>query len=559
MSTVTDPDLSWVDIRPDARRAHAYRAAGLWRDGTPAADLRRWAAETPDAIAISAWRPDTGMRRLTYREYADQVERFALVLKGLGVGPGHVVAVQLPNWWQVNALVLACCRLGAVAAPILPSIRARELELVLRRLGAAVCVAPDRWGGYAYSAALASVVPRLPRLLHRVVLGDRVEQDEVDLTRAAREADPYGSRLSTSAEDPDRVSLVLSTSGTTGVPKLVLHTFNTYHGGYSVVAANNGLGSDEVFFNPSSLTGSVGMSMGNLLPLYLGAQTVVRETWDPDAALAAIDRYGVTYFAAGPYFFEEFADRAERAGRTLPSLRRVNSAGTVIPARLVEQVRRHFGLTLQTAWGMTEVTAGTRTSVTDDPPDWAARSVGRPVRGLETDLRADGEVSTHRPARLFVRGASVCLATMSRDGGAPDVLAGRDNGWYDTGDLAVPDGRGGIRLLGRAADRVGGRSMIPVGDVEDVLRTHPDVVDAAIVGYGPGNVSACAVVVSRRPLTLDEVRGYLDGLRMTEWYQPTRLELAEELPRNAMGKIDKARLRTWLGTKDQEATPLTPR
>ena len=96
---------------------------------------------------------------------------------------------------------------------------------------------------------------------------------------------------------------------------------------------------------------------------------------------------------------------------------------------------------------------------------------------------------------------------MSRDGGEPDVLAKRDDGWYDTGDLAVPDGRGGIRLLGRAVDRIGGRSMIPVGDVENVLRAHPDIVDVAIVGYGPDNVSACAVVVARGPLYSRRISG----------------------------------------------------
>jgi len=88
--------------------------------------------------------------------------------------------------------------------------------------------------------------------------------------------------------------------------------------------------------------------------------------------------------------------------------------------------------------------------------------------------------------------------------------------------------------------------MIPAADVEDALRRHPDITDAALVGYGPGNELACAVVVSRKPLTLQEVRAYLDSIQMTEWYQPRRLEIVDQLPRNNVGKVSKHVLRSRL-------------
>jgi cyclohexanecarboxylate-CoA ligase len=88
--------------------------------------------------------------------------------------------------------------------------------------------------------------------------------------------------------------------------------------------------------------------------------------------------------------------------------------------------------------------------------------------------------------------------------------------------------------------------MIPVADVEDALRGHPDIDDAAVVGYGPENQLPCAVIVSQRPLTLGEVRGCLDGIGMTAWYQPQRLEVVDQLPRNSTGKVDKRVLRRWL-------------
>jgi non-ribosomal peptide synthetase component E (peptide arylation enzyme) len=111
------------------------------------------------------------------------------------------------------------------------------------------------------------------------------------------------------------------------------------------------------------------------------------------------------------------------------------------------------------------------------------------------------------------------------------VIGEQDDGWYDTGDLVVPDGRGGIRVVGPAVDRIGVGWMIPAADVEDALRAHPDIDDAALVGYGQNSDRPCAVVVARRALTLEQVRDYLDGINMTEWYQPTRLERVPVLPR----------------------------
>jgi cyclohexanecarboxylate-CoA ligase len=94
--------------------------------------------------------------------------------------------------------------------------------------------------------------------------------------------------------------------------------------------------------------------------------------------------------------------------------------------------------------------------------------------GTEAELRpvaAEAPVSEENPGRLMIRGASVCLGTMGRDSGTLQVLAEHDEGWYDTGDLTIPDGRGGYRLVGRASDRIGGAFMIPVADVEDALRS----------------------------------------------------------------------------------------
>jgi cyclohexanecarboxylate-CoA ligase len=226
----------WADVRPAADLARGYRERGFWRDLTPAADLRRWARETPDAVAVAEYRAGSGMHRMTYREYADRVDRVTAVLAELGVGPGNVVTVQLPNWWQVSAVVLACGRLGAVAAPVMTTIRARELELMMARLEPVAYVTTRAWEGYEHAAALAAIAGRLPSARHRIIAGGPAGPGEVDLARRIGEADPGAAGAGLPAEDPDRVSMVLFTSGTTGNPKAVLHSFNTLHAGCAALA-----------------------------------------------------------------------------------------------------------------------------------------------------------------------------------------------------------------------------------------------------------------------------------------------------------------------------------
>jgi len=540
----------FVDLRASGEWAERFYRLEIWRQESPIDDLWRWRKEAPESLAIIAHRADSGIQRISYREYAEYVERFAGALHELGVGPGQVVAVQLPNWWQVNALVLACARLGAVVAPVMTSIRSRELERVLTRLQARVCVTTDHWAGYGHAAGLAEMAARLPWLRHRVVLGACVADDELDFIQHFQQTPwelTHQVALNAARPDPDRVFLVLFTSGTTGEPKAALHTLNTLYASCRG-QAEDGFGAQDRFFCPHALTHAVGAVTCILTPLLLGAGAVIMDTWEPETAVAVAAEAEVSYFIGAPVFLSALAAAVETQARAMPALRVIASAGTTIPEDLVAEVPKVLGLPLRALWGMTEIVIGTATGAAD-PPDWAAHSVGRPTAQLELDLRAEHEIPAGQPAWLLVRGGGVCLATLARDSGELTIIAERNDGWYDTGDLAVPDGRGGIQLVGRAADRIGSVFMIPVRDVETALRTHPTVGEVALVGYrdSTGRELACAVITApSTPPTLAELRQHLDTMKMTEWYQPSRLEVLPKLPRNATGKILKELLRRWL-------------
>ncbi|MGW5366382.1 AMP-binding protein [Actinopolymorpha pittospori] len=536
-----------------------YRSNGWWRDTGLITDLRKWRNGTPDAVAIDAFASEGQRTTITYREYAHLVERFAGALYELGVRPGHVVAMQLPNWWQACALYLAAARLRAVIAPVMTTIRRRELERLLSRVGASVFVTVDRWDGFDHADLARSVVPGPPGACKLVVLG-QIESDlEIDFGEFF-EATPWEQRhpvaLDDAVEDPDVVFIVLFTSGTSGEPKGVLGTQNTWYAGCLGVIEAESINETDASFTPNSTMYSLGLGFSLCIPLITGARAVLLDSWSGAAGLAVLERARVAVMMAGARYYDELVAAAAERPTPLPSLRVIAATGTKIPGRLVKSVTATFGIGLRAEWGMTECGCAAMTRA-DDPIDWALQSDGRPFPGYEFDLRSDAPVTPDQPGRLFVRGPAVCLATARGEDDQLTVISEDDDGWYDTGDLATPDGHGGIRLMGRVADRIGKGFMIPVADVEDQLMRHPAVADVAVVGYLDEHdfELACAVITVRGETTptLDELREYLTEQGMTEWYLPTRLERLDELPKTSTGKIRKEALRSWLkGAADLE-------
>ncbi|WP_197501221.1 AMP-binding protein [Mycobacterium sp. 852002-51057_SCH5723018] len=544
--------MSYLMIRPPESRAKEYRAAGVWRGVGPIGDLRRWRDESPQALAISAFGASGAPVLIDYRGYASLVERFSGALYELGVRQGHVVAIQLPNCWQALVLYQAVARLGAIVAPTMTTIRPRELERMLRRVEAHVCITVDRWAGFDHADALRDIASRLPKLRHRVVIGQARDGD-IEFASMFEETaweQRHSVALDDVRDDPDAVSMVIFTSGTTGEPKAALHTHNTVYTSFAGLCEALRFEQSDVVFCPHALMHLAGHLLAHTA-LTTGASIVLLDSWSGARGLQVMVESRTSRMMAAPVFiYDLLTATGERTGpNDLPPLRTMVTGATTVPAPLVADVQKVFGTPLQTLWAMTEVGIGTATR-TDHPPDWAAHSDGSPLRSVELDLRSDDEINRENPGKLFIRSGGVCVATVGRDTGDVVVTSEFDDGWYETGDLAVPDGLDGIRLMGRAGDRIGGAFMIPVNDVESELLRHPGVQDVALVGYpdGQGGELACAVVVpaGTHQVILEELREYLGGLGMTYWYMPTRLVCVDALPRNGMGKVRKASLRRWL-------------
>jgi cyclohexanecarboxylate-CoA ligase len=544
---------------PEAARAEEYRRRGWWREETFVSDLRRWAAETPDRMALhSHFRepeahggPDL---ELTWAELAARVDRCAGGLLELGVGRGDVVVVQLINTWQAAVTILATARIGAVVAPVLAVAEREELEPILRQTRARVFVVMEAFRGLPLAETAAALRREVPTLEHVVVLGDAARTGALDFGRQLA-GTPWEERhppavLDRLAPGPDDPWQLLFTSGTTGGAKGVLHSCNTLYAVARASCEPIGLGRDDVATSPMAVTHQAGFTHGLVMPLILGAGMVFADTFDPDDLLDLMERTGVSFVYVTPDLTRELVDGQRARPRRL-RLHTWATGSAPVASDLPARFREVMGVRLHALWGMTENGAVTVTRP-DDPDDWAARSDGRPVPWMEVRLAADdgGEVADGEIGRLQVRGASQCLGYWGDEAGyAAQFDAG---GWFESGDLARSDGRGGIKIVGRLSDAIlrGGR-WVPVGQVEDDLAGHGGVREVALVGEPSPELGEriCAFVVAADPAdppALERLRDHLAAVGTPADWWPERLELVDELPRNPTGKVLKRVLRERL-------------
>jgi cyclohexanecarboxylate-CoA ligase len=536
-------------IQLDASRRAAMRAGGLWPDRLFTDCLDEALREAPDAPAIVATRAEGAAVRLSWRELDAAVRRVALGLAELGVGPGEVVSFQLPNWWQFVAVYLACARIGAVANPLVPIFRHRELRFMLRFAESRVVIAPTRFRGFDYGAMLRELRPELPDLRRVLLIGGEGEES-FEQVLLAPAADPAraDALFRQRRPGPDELTQVMYTSGTTGEPKGVMHTHNTLLGAAARFIASIGLTPRDRVLMASPLGHQSGFLYGMGVALALKTTLVLQDVWNAGAAAELIEREGVGYTFASSPFLADLTSHADVDARKLRSLRYFVCSGAPIPGALVERATQQLGFRVLSGWGMTE--NGIVTVVRpDDAADCSARTDGRAIEGME--VRVVGEDGRPLPngqvGDLQARGVALFVGYLKR----PELAGVDAEGWFHTGDLARLDQRGYLRITGRSKDVIiRGGENIPVVEVEALLYRHPAIQHAAIVAYPDARLGerACAFVVPRPGAAIDlrSLVDFLKGQQLAVQYMPERLEVRDALPSTPSGKIQKFRLREML-------------
>jgi fatty-acyl-CoA synthase len=471
--------------------------------------IRRRAARRPDAVALVDAATGT---RSTYADLDGVVDARAADLATRGIEPGDRVALLGENSPAYLEALFAVARLGAIAVPVNFRLSADEVRHVLTDSGARVVLASPRFADLARDSGA----------------------DPLDLTGDSADATPPA--VPVAGADP---CVIMYTSGTTGVPKgAVLTHDNMLWNAVNMLTAGPGISGTDVTIAAAPLFHIGALGLSALPLLYAGGTVVVLGAFDPGAFVELMARERVTTQFLVPAMWAALTRLP--ALPELPALRWAISGGAPCPVPVIE----HFldrGWTFTEGFGMTELSPAALFLDAADVVTHAG-SVGRPFMHVDARL-VDGhgaDVGVGEVGELVLRGPTVFAGYWQRPDETAAVFSGE---WFHSGDLGMRDAEGFVTLVDRLKDMIitGGENVYPV-EVEQVLHRHPQIEDVAVIGVGDPQWGEAVVAIVVGAVEPDEVIAFARE-RIAHFKAPGRVEIVDELPRNATGKLLKRVLR----------------
>jgi len=525
-----------------------HTASGWWGSDTIYQLLSARVAAHPEREAIVDSR-----RRVTYRELKDGIDRTAAVLKSHGIGRGDVVTIQLPNWIEFAFVFFALELIGAVANKISPDFRSREVSYILRFSKSRAYVCSQHFKGFDYPGMVRALMPELPDLRFICVVDGAGENEIVPLAAelASTPPLPESERVAMSADEVFRMAF---TSGTTGNPKCVLHSFNTTLPACRVLTRDMQASESDVFL----IYLPVGLNWGYLLlvqALLLGARVVLLDRFSGRAALELIAGEKVTFVASAPASLIAMLNEPDLDRFDCSSLRVVITGGASCPVETLRAFQRRMSGHLIELYGMLETGYHAYTRLTDDP-ETVNGTIGRCVEGMGLRLidAAGSDVPRGEEGEIAADGPSVHLGYYNNPQANAEAFTA--DGWFRTGDLGVvADAAGNVRIVGRSKEIInrGGKKFFP-REVEEILYTHPKVLHAAMVGVADPRLGErnclCVVPKNGAAVSLDEFTDFLRD-QVATYKLPERLEVLDELPFTPTGKIQRFILQRQIEARDK--------
>jgi len=502
---------------------------------TPAV-LDRIAHQLPSHDALV-----TAGKTLTYAELRDEVRRAATAMIDLGVAAGDRVAIWSPNTWHWVVACLATHYAGAVLVPLNTRYTASEASDILARTQAPLLIAAGEFLG----ADRASELDRsaLPALRHIV----RIPIDKADGNWdefVARGTDLDAADARAAAVQPDDVSDILFTSGTTGRSKGVLCAHRQSLGGSAAWAACGEMTSADRYLCINPFFHNFGYKAGILACLQAGATLIPMPTFDPEQAMHAVAEHSATVLPGPPTIYQMLLDHPKRDEFDLSSLRFAVTGAAVVPVVLIEPMQSELDIDIVlTAYGLTEAAGFGTMCRSDDDAVTVATTCGRPVADFE--LRIDGATAPGEAGEVLLRGSCVMLGYL--DDPEATAAAIDADGWLHTGDIGTVDAAGNLAITDRLKDMYicGGFNVYPA-EIEQVLARLDGVAEAAVIGVPDERLGEVgkAFVVRLPGAELDEqtVIAYTKE-HLANFKTPRSVAFLDALPRNPGGKVVKPQLR----------------
>ncbi len=481
-------------------------------------------------------------QRWTYDEFDARVNRLANALRDAGVAKGDRVATVLYNGSEIALTVYACAKIGAVFTPLNFRLSADEIEYIVDDAEATALVfeAATRDAVEAARSALSSVETYL-------YVDEDVPDYALDFYALLESGDPERPDVDVAEDD---VYAFIYTSGTTGRPKGVVHAHRDMIEHSLLCVAEMNITRHDVGLSILPLYHCAELHAMLFTRVHRGATNVIHHEFDPEAALEAIDDHDVTILFAAPTAWNALATAAEDAAADTSSLRIGLYGAAPMPERVLDDCMEHLCENYVQAYGMTEIGP---CGVFQSPEDQLSKQGCAGLPALNHDLRivepgADPHATVDRGnvGEVLIAGPCTMREYWNRPEATADSLRDADGKeWYYTGDLGYRDDDGYLYVVDRKDDMIisGGENVYPT-EVEDVLFSHPDVLEAAVVGEPDDEWGERVVAYVVGDATADDLDQYLrESDALADFKRPREYYFVDELPKNPSGKVQKFKLR----------------
>jgi 2,3-dihydroxybenzoate-AMP ligase len=520
-----------------------YRARGYWSDKSLAAEFKIIFERYADRVAVI-----DRERRVTYAEVNRLSDNLALNLLASGVEPQDRLVVQLPNVVEFVILYFALQKIGCIPIAALASHRYAEISQFVSLSGATTCIVPEKYGDFDYGAMIERIRKESPNLKRCIVLGQAtagaLSLSKLIETPAALPA----STLSRIHIDPENPAIFQLSGGTTGVPKLIPRSNNDYAYNSKAAAAVCGIEETSVLL--------VVLPVAHNLPLacpgvqgfmFHGARVALSTSTKPADMCELIEKHKVTHLKVVPSLLIRLLNDPAVNSRDLSSLKVIQSGGQSLQPEFRRLAKKLIpGVFVQENFGMSE---GLLMFVRlDDPEDVRLETVGRPV-SADDEVKLvdddDKEVPFGEVGELCCRGPY----TLRGYYGVPEynARAFTPDGFYRSGDLMRQHSSGNYIVEGRKKDLINrGGEKISAEEIENLILSHPFVKNVACIPVPDPKMGermcACIILRENTSLSFEQLKMFLLAKEIAKYKLPERLEVMQEFPLSAFGKVSKKKL-----------------